>query len=77
MSFKEAYEYYTHADLNSYQADSNAGYGGGQETYYPPGMHTSYGPQVGPSSSAWFGYEDLVMQSVADLSNRVTTLSMQ
>ena len=76
MSFEEAYGYYTHTNPNSYQA-GGSGYADGQEPYYPPGMHPSYGPQVGPSSSACFNYEDLILWSISDLSNRITTLGTQ
>ena len=48
MSFEEAYVHYNY-DL--YQAGSS-GFAGGQGPYYPTGMHSPYGPQVGPSSSA-------------------------
>src|SRR6185312_521548 len=71
MSFEEAYGYYTYTDPNSYQAGSS-GYAGDQGPYYPSGMHPSYGPQVGPSSSAFFNYEDLVLRSISDLSNQIT-----
>ena len=40
-------------------------------------MHPSYGPQVGPSASARFNYEDPIMRSISDLSNQITTLSTQ
>ena len=73
MSFDEAYGYYAHGDPNMFQAGSS-GYTGDQGPYYPAGMHPSYGPQVGPSSSAHFNYEDLILRSISDLSNRITTL---
>ena len=40
-------------------------------------MHSSYGPQVGPSSSACFNYEDPILRSIADLSNCISTLGTQ
>jgi len=76
MSFEEAYGFYTHTDPNSYQAGSS-GCAGDQGPYYPTGMHPSYGPQVGPSSSARFNYEDPVLRSISDLSNCITTLGTQ
>ena len=57
MSFEEAYGYYAYGDPSSFQAGSS-GYAGDQGPYYPPSMHSSYGPQVGPSTSARFNYED-------------------
>ena len=76
MSFEEAYGYYAYGDPSSFQAGSS-GYTGDQGPYYPAGMHPSYGPQVGPSASARFNYEDLIMRSISDLSNQITTLSTQ
>ena len=73
MSFEEAYGDYNY---DPYQAGSS-GFAGGQGPYYPAGMHSSYGPQIGPSSSARFNYEDLSLQSIADLSNRISTLGTQ
>ena len=73
MSFEEAYGHYNY-DL--YQAGSS-GFAGGQGPYYPAGMHSSYGPQVGPSSSARFNYEDPILRSITDLSNRISTLGTQ
>jgi len=76
MSFKEAYRYYAYGDLNSYQAGSS-GYAGDQGPYYPTGMYSSYGPQVGPSASACFNYEDPIMRSISDLSSQITTVGTQ
>ena len=76
MSFEEAYGHYTYTNPNLYQA-SGSGYAGGQEPYYPAGMHPSYGPQVGPSSSTCFNYEDPILRSITDLSNRISTLGKQ
>ena len=73
MRFEEAYGHYNY---DPYQAGSS-GFAGGQGPYYPTGMHSSYGPQMGPSSSARFNYEDLILRSIADLSNRISTLGTQ
>ena len=73
MSFEEAYGHYNY---DPYQAGSS-GFAGGQGPYYPAGMHSSYGPQMGPSSSARFNYEDPILRSIADLSNRISTLGTQ
>jgi len=73
MSFEEAYRHYNY---DPYQAGSS-GFAGGQGPYYPASMHSSYGPQVGPSSSARFNYEDPILRSIADLSNRISTLGTQ
>ncbi|RLN08953.1 hypothetical protein C2845_PM11G05220 [Panicum miliaceum] len=48
-----------------------------QEPYYPPGMQDSYGPQVGPSSSARYGYENPDMRRITDLTTRVNTMGQQ
>ena len=73
MSFEEAYGHYNY---DPYQAGSS-GFAGGQGPYYPAGMHSSYGPQVGPSASARFNYEDSIMRSISDLSSQITTLGTQ
>ena len=73
MSFEEAYVHYNY---DPYQGGSS-GFAGGQGPYYPAGMHSPYGPQVGPSSSARFNYEDPILRSIADLSNRISTLGTQ
>jgi len=73
MSFEEAYWHYNY-DL--YQVGSS-GFAGGQGPYYPAGMHSSYGPQAGPSSSAHFNYKDPILRSNMDLSNRISTLGTQ
>ena len=73
MSFEEVYGHYNY---DPYQAGSS-GFAGGQGPYYPAGMHSPYGPQVGPSSSARFNYEDPILQSIADLSNHISTLGTQ
>jgi len=73
MSFNEAYGYYAYGDPSTFQADSS-GYAGDQGPYYPAGMHSPCGPQVGPSASARFNYEEPIMRSITDLSNQITTL---
>ena len=40
-------------------------------------MHLSYGPQMGPSSSPHFNYEDPILWNITDLSNRINTLGTQ
>ena len=40
-------------------------------------MHPSYDPQVGPSASARFNYEDPVLRSILDLSSQITTFGTQ
>ena len=73
MSFDEAHGHYTY---NPYQAGSS-GFAGGQGPYYPAIMHSSYGPQVGPSASARFNYEDPILWSISDLWSQITTLGTQ
>ena len=73
MSFEEAYG---HFNYDLYQASSSR-FVSHQGPYYPTGMHSSYGPQVGPSSSARFNYEDPILRSITDLSNRISTLGTQ
>jgi hypothetical protein len=76
MNFEEAYNYYAYGNPSSLQAGSS-GYADDQGPYYPPGMQSSYGPQVGTSASARFNYEEPVKRSISDLSNRITTFGTQ
>ena len=73
MSFEEAYVHYNY---DPYQAGSS-GFAGGQGPYFPTGMHSSYGPQDGLSSSARFNYEDPILRSITDLLNRISNLGTQ
>ena len=73
MSFEVAYGHYNY---DPYQAGSS-GFAGGQGPYYPAGMHSSYGPRMGPSSLARFNYVDPILRSITDLSNRISTLGTQ
>ena len=65
-----------HYNYDPYLAGSS-GFVGGQGPYYPTGMHSSYSPQVGPSSYTHFNYEDPILRSIPDLSNRISTLGTQ
>ena len=40
-------------------------------------MHPSYDPQVGPSASARFNYEDPILWIISDLWSQITTLGTQ
>jgi hypothetical protein len=40
-------------------------------------MQSSYGPQVGPSSSARYGYENPIMRGIMYLTTQVNTLGQQ
>jgi len=73
MSFEEAYGLYNY---DPYQAGSS-GFTGEQGPYYPASMHPSYGPHMGPSSSARFNYEDPILRSIVDHSNHISTLGTQ
>ena len=73
MSFEGACGHYNY---DPYQAGCSV-FTGGQGPYYPARMHSSYDPHMGPSSSAHFNYEDPIIQSITDLSNRISTLGTQ
>ncbi|RLM61207.1 hypothetical protein C2845_PM14G08480 [Panicum miliaceum] len=75
MNFEETYEHYTQAGAST--AGGSTEYGEDQEPYYPPGMQNSYGPQVGPSSSARYGYENPIMRGIMNLTTQVNTLGQQ
>jgi hypothetical protein len=75
MNFEETYEHYTQGGLSA--AGGSTEYGDDQEPYYPPRMHSSYGPLVGPLSSAWYGYENLIMRGIMNLTTQVNNLGQQ
>ena len=60
MSFEEAYGYYTQGGQTSYQPKGSTEYGHNQGFYYPSCMGASHGPQVSPSASARFEYDNLL-----------------
>jgi hypothetical protein len=72
MSFEDTYEHYTHG--GSTTAGGSTGYCPEQGFYYPPSMQSSYGPQVGPSTLACYGYENPIMQGVVNQPTRVNAL---
>ena len=45
--------------------------------YYPSGMGTSHGPQVGPSSSARFEYDNPLTRGLSDLTARVSAMELR
>ena len=67
MSFEEAYGFYDQGGQPSYQPEGSMGYGHGQGFYYPSGMGTSHGPQVGPSESASFEYDNPLTRELLGL----------
>ena len=77
MSFEEAYGYYTQGGQTSYQPEGSMGYGHGQGFYYPSGMGTSHGPQVGPSVSARFEYDNPLTRGLLDLTARVSAMELR
>ena len=76
MSFEEAYEYYTQGGQTSYQPEGSMGYVHNQGFYYPSGMGTSHGPQVGPSESASFEYDNPLTWELSGLTVRMGTLEL-
>ncbi|RLM69711.1 hypothetical protein C2845_PM17G08740 [Panicum miliaceum] len=74
-SFEETYEYFTQGGMSTTGGTSEQG--AAQEPYYPLGMQDSYGSQVGPSSSARYGYENPVMHGITDLMTQVNTMGQQ
>ena len=53
------------------------GYGHGQGFYYPSGMGTSHGPQVGPSASARFEYDNPLTWGLSDLTARESAMELR
>ena len=77
LSFEEAYRYYTQGGYTSYQPEGSTGYGHGQGFYYPSGMGTSHGPQVGPSASARFEYDNPLTRELSGLTARMGALELR
>jgi hypothetical protein len=75
MGFEDTYEHYTHG--GSTAAGGSTGYSPKQGFYYPLGMQSSYGPQVGPSTSQCYGYENPIMRGIMNLETRVDALGQQ
>jgi hypothetical protein len=75
MSFEDTYEHYTHggstAARGSIEYDHEHGF------YYPPGMQSSYGPQVGPSTLACYGYQNPIMRGTMNLTTRISALGQE
>ena len=76
MSFNEAYGFYTQGGQTSYQHEGSTGYGHDLGFYYPSGMGTSHGPQVGPSASARFEYNNPLTQELSGLTARMGALEL-
>ena len=51
--------------------------GHGQGFYYPSGMWTSQSPQVGPSMSARFEYDNPLTRGLSDLTARVSAMELR
>ena len=77
MSFDEAYGFYNHGGQPSYQPEGSTGYGHDQGFYYPSGMGTSHGPQVGPSALERFEYDNPLTQELSGLTTRLDALELQ
>ena len=77
MSFEEAYGFYDQGGQPSYQPKGSMGYGHGQGFYYPSGMGTSHGPQVGPSASARFEYDNPLTRELLGLTARMGALELR
>ena len=75
--FREAYGHYTQGGQTSYQPEGSTGYGHDQGFYYPSGMGTSHGPQVGSSVSARFEYDNPLTQGLSDLTARVSAMELR
>ena len=76
MSFEEAYGFYDQGGQRSYQPEGSTGYGHDQGFYYPLGMGTSQGPQVGPSALARFEFDNPVTRGLSDLTTWMNALEL-
>jgi len=60
-----------------HQPEGSSGYGHDQGFYYTSGMGASHGPQVGPSASARFKYDNLLTRGLSDLTARVNAMELR
>ena len=77
MSFEEAYGFYDQGGQPSYQPEGSTGFGHGQGFYYPSGMGTSHGPQVGPFASARFEYNNPLTRGLSNLTARIGAIELR
>ena len=76
MRFKEAYGFYPQGGQTSYQPKGSTRYGHDQGFYYPSGMGTSHGSQVGPSASACFEYDNPLTRELSGLTARMGAIEL-
>ena len=77
MNFEEAYGYYTQGGQSSYQSKGSMGYGHDQRFYYPSGMGPSQCPQVGPSASAHFEFDNPLTRGPSDLTSWMDAMELR
>ena len=77
MSFEEAYGFYNQGGQPSYQPEGSTRYGHDQGFYYPSGMRASHAPQVGPSASARFEYDNPLTWELLGLTARMGALELR
>ena len=53
------------------------GHGHDQGFYYPSGMGTTQGPQVGPSASARFEFDNPLTRGLSDLTARMNAMELR
>src|SRR5690349_599531 len=70
MNFEQAYDYYEKRGTSSYDMHAY-----GQDFYYPTGMSSC--PQVGPSTSARFDFENPITRELSRLSNQLSDISQE
>jgi hypothetical protein len=73
MNFEGTYEHYTQGGAST--AGGSTEYGEDQGPYCSQGMQNSYGPQVGPSSSARYIYENLIIRGIMNIMTQANTLA--
>ena len=84
MTFEEAYGHYAQGGHILYRAEGSMGYSHDQGFYYPLGMQTSHGPQVGPSRpqvgpsvSARFEFDNPLTWGLSDLTTQINALELR
>ena len=72
MNFEQTYDHFTRGGPSSFVGDLIYGY----EHYYAGGS-SSQGLQVGPSSSAWYDYENSILWEISQLTARVEAMGRE
>ena len=72
MTFEQTYNLFNQGGPSSFAEDPNYGYG-----HYPTGGSSSQGPQIRPSSSTRYDYENQILREISQLTARVEAMGRE